>query len=100
MPVSVDAETIATLTAESCSARFAATYRRKYGYYYDDVPVELVTVHVTGAAGAEIDALPELAMLARRCAVRACGRGAMPTPRGGAASCRSQSTAAIACSRA
>ena len=44
-------------------ARFADEYRGKYGYYYDDVPVELVTVHVTGAADSETRALPELEML-------------------------------------
>ena len=36
--------------AEQLLHAFAATYRGKYGYYYDDVAVELVTVHVTGAA--------------------------------------------------
>jgi N-methylhydantoinase A len=63
VPVSVGAETIATLTAESLLARFADEYRRKYGYFYDDVPVELVTVHVTGQADSEMRALPELEML-------------------------------------
>jgi N-methylhydantoinase A len=43
-------------------ARFANEYREKYGYFYDDVPVELVTVHVTGVAGTEARALPELEM--------------------------------------
>lgn len=55
VPVSVDGERIAALSEPDLLARFAAAYRAKYGYYYDDVPVELVTVHVTGAAGAEVD---------------------------------------------
>ena len=62
VPVSVGAETIATLTAGELLARFAAEYRGKYGYFYDDVPVELVTVHVAGVAGTESRALPELEM--------------------------------------
>ena len=62
VPVSVDAETIAALTAGKLLARFAAEYRGKYGYFYDDVPVELVTVHVAGVAGTETRALPELEM--------------------------------------
>ena len=62
VPVSVGAEIIATLTAGELLARFAAEYRGKYGYFYDDVPVELVTVHVAGVAGTESRALPELEM--------------------------------------
>jgi N-methylhydantoinase A/oxoprolinase/acetone carboxylase beta subunit len=62
VPVSVGAEIIATLTAGELLARFAAEYRGKYGYFYDDVPVELVTVHVAGVAGTESRALPELKM--------------------------------------
>ena len=61
VPISVVPDGIATLTANELLKAFAATYRGKYGYYYDDVPVELVTVHVTEVAGAEVDALPELA---------------------------------------
>src|SRR5204863_378249 len=63
VPVSVGVETIATLTAGELLARFAAEYRGKYGYFYDDVPVELVTVHVAGVAGTESRALPELEIL-------------------------------------
>ena len=62
VPVRVDAEAIATLTVGDLLARFANEYRDKYGYFYDDVPVELVTVHVTGVAGTEARALPELEM--------------------------------------
>jgi N-methylhydantoinase A len=62
VPVSVDGETIATLTVGKILARFADEYRGKYGYYYDDVPVELVTVHVTGVADTETRALPVLEM--------------------------------------
>jgi N-methylhydantoinase A/oxoprolinase/acetone carboxylase beta subunit len=60
VPVGVDPDGIARLTAEQLLAAFAASYRAKYGYYYDDVPVELVTVHVTGVAGAQVEALPGL----------------------------------------
>jgi N-methylhydantoinase A len=63
VPVRVDAETIATLTAGELLAGFATEYRGKYGYFYDDVPVELVTMHVAGVAGTETRALPELEML-------------------------------------
>jgi N-methylhydantoinase A len=62
VPVSVGVETIATLTAGELLARFAGEYRGKYGYFYDDVPVELVTVRVAGVAGTESRALPELEM--------------------------------------
>ena len=62
VPVSVDAENIATLTVGDLLARFADEYRGKYGYFYHDVPVELVTVHVTGVAGTETRALPALEM--------------------------------------
>jgi len=61
VPVSVDPARLATLTGEKLLADFAAAYRSRYGHYYDDVPVELVNVHVTGMAGAEGHALPELA---------------------------------------
>src|SRR5262249_50828987 len=62
VPVAVDAARIAALTAEELLAGFATAYRTKYGYYYDDVPVELVNLHVTGVAGAESHAVPEHAM--------------------------------------
>jgi len=62
VPVSVDAEGIATLTTREVLDGFATTYRAKYGYYYDDVPVELVNVHVTGTAGGDVKALVELPM--------------------------------------
>jgi N-methylhydantoinase A len=75
VPVSVDGDRIAALSPENLLAAFAAAYRTKYGYYYDDVPVELVTVHVTGAAGTEVDlaALP-----AAPSDAGAAGRGARP----------------------
>jgi N-methylhydantoinase A len=61
VPVSVDATRLATLTSDQLLADFAAAYRGKYGHYYDDVPVELVNVHVTGVAGADSHGLPEVA---------------------------------------
>jgi N-methylhydantoinase A len=60
VPVGVDAARLATLTPDALLADFAAAYRGKYGHYYDDVPVELVNVHVTGVVGADSHALPEL----------------------------------------
>jgi len=57
VPVTVDAARLATLTTDELLGDFAAAYRDKYGHYYDDVPVELVNVHVTGVAGADSRAL-------------------------------------------
>src|ERR1043166_1198034 len=60
VPVAVDAARLATLTSDELLAEFAGAYRAKYGHYYDDVPVELVNMHVTGVAGADSYALPEV----------------------------------------
>ena len=60
VPVAVRAGDVPALTPGRLLAAFADAYRAKYGYYYDDVPVELVTVHVTGSAGGEGDLLGEL----------------------------------------
>lgn len=60
VPVSVNANAVAALTTKEVLESFATTYRTKYGYYYDDVPVELVNVHVTGTAGGDVKALVEL----------------------------------------
>src|SRR5262249_48032907 len=60
VPVSVDPNTIATLSADDLLAGFARAYREKYGYFYDDIPVELVTVHVTGVIDADAHAPEEL----------------------------------------
>ena len=64
----------------------------KYGYYYDDVPVELVTVHVTGVAGR--DPRPARARDAREASLGCRRAGAMPTRRG-QPRCPSQFTGAI-----
>ena len=96
MPISVVPDGIATLTANELLKAFAATYRGKYGYYYDDVPVELVTVHVTGVAGAEVDALPELASSHVDASPASQGERRAYSARL-VVSCRSQSTAAISC---
>jgi N-methylhydantoinase A len=61
VPVAIDVARLRTLTSEELLADFAAAYRARYGHYYDDVPVELVNVHVTGVAGAANYALPEVA---------------------------------------
>jgi len=39
---------ISTLTPATVLARFAEVYRAKYGYFYDDVPAELVNLRVSG----------------------------------------------------
>ena len=36
------------LDAESVSRQFAALYREKYGYFYDDIPTEIVNLRVLG----------------------------------------------------
>jgi N-methylhydantoinase A/oxoprolinase/acetone carboxylase beta subunit len=59
VPVPVAAGRIAALTRDELLQGFAAVYRAKYAYFYDDVAVELVSVHVTGIAGNEAPALPE-----------------------------------------
>ena len=60
VPVAVDAARLATLTSDELLAEFAGAYRGRYGQFYEDVPVELVNVHVTGVAGADGDVLPEV----------------------------------------
>ena len=62
VPVRVDADNVAALTHGELLARFADEYRRNYGYFYDDVPVELVTLHVAGVAGTETCTLPDFEM--------------------------------------
>ena len=60
VPVAIDVARLTTLTSDQLLADFAAAYRAKYGHYYDDVPVELVNVHVTGVAGADRHPLPTI----------------------------------------
>jgi len=59
VPVPVDADRITELTRDGLLTKFGEVYRAKYGYFYDDVPVELVTVHVSGSAGRELERLPD-----------------------------------------
>jgi N-methylhydantoinase A len=59
VPVPVAAERIAALTRDELLQGYAAVYRERYGYFYDDVPVELVSVHVTGIARGPAPVLPE-----------------------------------------
>ena len=58
VPVPVAADRITALTRDELLQGFAAVYRAKYGYFYDDVPVELVSVHVTGITGDAGPVLP------------------------------------------
>ena len=60
VPVPVPEGSVARLTRPALLADFAAAYRARYGHFYDDVPVELVTVHVAGSVGGGI-ALTRLA---------------------------------------
>jgi N-methylhydantoinase A len=59
VPVPVAADRIAELTRDELLRGFAAVYRAKYGYFYDDVPVELVSVHVTGIGEDKDPVLPQ-----------------------------------------
>lgn len=46
-----------SLAPEALWCRFAAIYREKYGYFYDDVPAELVSLRVSGRAAGRAPAL-------------------------------------------
>jgi N-methylhydantoinase A len=46
--VPVPTDGLSTLTPAAVLARFADVYRAKYGYFYDDVPAELVNLRVSG----------------------------------------------------
>ena len=50
---------IAALTPARLREAFAETYRGKYGYFYEDVPAELVNILVAGYAGAAPDIIAE-----------------------------------------
>jgi N-methylhydantoinase A len=41
-------EAPSALAREALAPRFAAVYREKYGYFYDDVPAELVNLRLSG----------------------------------------------------
>jgi N-methylhydantoinase A/oxoprolinase/acetone carboxylase beta subunit len=60
VPVPVSEQQLAALTPEGLLAGFAAVYREKYGYYYDDVPAELVNILVAGHAGEMPQIIAEL----------------------------------------
>ncbi|MGH7276170.1 MAG: hydantoinase/oxoprolinase family protein [Candidatus Rokuibacteriota bacterium] len=56
--IAVDASP-ASLTREELWGRFATVYREKYGYFYDDVPAELVNLRLSGRlAGRELTLTP------------------------------------------
>jgi N-methylhydantoinase A len=49
----------ASLTREELWRRFAVVYREKYGYFYDDVPAEIVNLRLSGRlAGRELRLTP------------------------------------------
>ena len=62
VPVSVGAETIATLTAGKAFGSLCGRVSGQIRLLLRRCPVELVTVHVTGVADTESRALPELEM--------------------------------------
>jgi N-methylhydantoinase A len=70
--VPVSEKQLAGLETGWLLAAFAEVYRAKYGYYYGDVPAELVNVLVAGHAGEAPDLIPGLPMTA----------GSSPSPRG------------------
>ena len=49
--VPVPGNDIGKLTTAAVLERFADVYRAKYGYFYDDVPAELVNLRVSGRVG-------------------------------------------------
>jgi len=59
VPVPVPEE-LATLAVPALLERFGAAYRAKYGYFYDDVPVEVVNLRVTGAVAEPAELLRPL----------------------------------------
>jgi N-methylhydantoinase A len=52
------------LAAGELARRFAVVYREKYGYFYDDVPAELVNLRVSGRLAGMDVTLPRLDALA------------------------------------
>jgi N-methylhydantoinase A len=56
--VPIDESTV--LDATELWRRFAAVYRDKYGYFYDDVPAELVNLRVSGRLTGMDVTLPRL----------------------------------------
>jgi N-methylhydantoinase A len=58
VPVETTREAIAS---DALWQRFGAIYREKYGYFYDDVPAEIVNLRVTGKVGGREIALAPLA---------------------------------------
>ena len=60
VPVPISPEEVAALAPAALRAAFADVYRAKYGYYYDDVPAELVNIMVAGCAGEAPDIIAAL----------------------------------------
>ncbi len=46
--VALDGSDVAALDPQSLWDRFAEIYRAKYGYFYDDVPIEIVNLRASG----------------------------------------------------
>ena len=51
IPVRVSEDDLGTGIRETLLARFAEEYRAKYGYFYDDIPSEVVNLKVRGTVG-------------------------------------------------
>jgi N-methylhydantoinase A len=58
--VTVPVDESTTLDPSELWRRFAAVYRDKYGYFYDDVPAELVNLRVSGRLAGMDVTLPRL----------------------------------------
>jgi N-methylhydantoinase A len=59
-------EATASLSREALWRRFAEIYREKYGYFYDDVPAELVNLRLSGRLEEPVLALPPVPVVTSR----------------------------------
>jgi N-methylhydantoinase A len=51
--------TLTSIAGDALRRRFAEIYREKYGYFYDDVPAEIVNLRVSGRVGGrDIELVP------------------------------------------
>ena len=68
--VTVPVDATAALATDALWARFAEIYREKYGYFYDDVPAEIVNLRVSGKVGGREIALAPMTGGATRAAAK------------------------------
>ena len=60
IPVALPESDVTAISPEDLWARFAEEYRAKYGYFYDDVPAEVVNLRVRGTIAGQKMKLPQL----------------------------------------